>query len=58
MSLRRVGVLLGKDLLRGPRNFIIIMAIALPIILSLLISLLFGTLFTDKANFGIVDEGN
>jgi ABC-2 type transport system permease protein len=58
MSLRRVGILLGKDLLRGPRNFIIIMAIALPIILSLLISLLFGTLFTDKANFGIVDEGN
>jgi ABC-2 type transport system permease protein len=34
------------------------MAIVVPVVLSLVISLLFGTLFTDKAKFGIVDEGN
>jgi ABC-2 type transport system permease protein len=58
MSLRRVGIILGKDLIHGPKNFIFVWAIIAPVLISLLISLIFGTLFTAKAELGLVDEGN
>ena len=58
MSLRRVGVLLGKEILHGPKNFILVFAIVAPIIISLLISLIFGTLLTQKPNLGFVDQGD
>ncbi|MEE9583070.1 MAG: ABC transporter permease, partial [Dehalococcoidales bacterium] len=58
MSLRRVSVLLSKELLQGPKNFIFIMAIVAPILISLVFSLVFGTLFTEKPKLGIVDEGD
>ncbi len=57
MNLRRVVVLLGKEFVRGPRNFIFIMALLVPIVLTLVLSLLFGTWFSDRAKLGIVDEG-
>lgn len=57
MNLRRVGILLGKEFLQGPRNYIFTMAIVLPVVLSLAISLVFGTLLTDRPRLGIVDEG-
>jgi ABC-2 type transport system permease protein len=44
--------------MRGPRNYIFVMAIVLPVLLSLLLSLLFGTFFSDKAKLGLVDEGD
>ncbi len=58
MSLKRVSVLLGKEFLHGPKNYIFIFAIVAPIIISLVVSLVFGTLFTEKPKLGIVDEGN
>jgi len=58
MNLRRVGVLLGKDILHGPKNFIVVFAVVAPIIISLLISLIFGTFFTQKPNLGFVDQGD
>jgi ABC-2 type transport system permease protein len=57
MNFRRVIVLLGKELTRGSRNFIFILAILVPVIITLVLSLLFGTWFSDKAKLGIVDEG-
>jgi ABC-2 type transport system permease protein len=57
MSLRRVGVLLGKEFLQGPRNIIFIWAIVAPIVLSLAVSLIFGSLFTEKPRLGMVDMG-
>jgi len=57
MSLRRIGVLLGKEILRGPKNFIFVWAIVAPVTLSLVVSLIFGTLFTEQPRLGIVDEG-
>ncbi len=57
MNFRRVVVLLGKEFVRGPRNFIFIMALLVPIVLTLVLSLLFGTWFSDRAKLGIVDEG-
>jgi ABC-2 type transport system permease protein len=58
MSLTRVGILLGKELLQGPKNYIFTMAVVLPIVLSLVVSLAFGTLFAAKPRLGIVDEGD
>lgn len=58
MSLRRVAILLGKEFSRGPRNFIFIFALVVPIVLSLVLSLLFGTFFSGKPKLGVADMGN
>lgn len=57
MSLRRVGVLLGKEFVRGPRNFIFIFAIVVPLVFTVVLSLLFGTFFSGKPKLGVVDAG-
>ena len=56
MSLRRVGVLLVKELLQGSKSFILVWAVVAPIIISFVISLIFGTWFTEKPKLGIYDE--
>ena len=58
MNLKRVSILLGKELLQGPKNFILIWIIVAPVLISLIVSLVFGTLFTDKPKFGVMDEGS
>lgn len=58
MSLRRTGVLLWKELTKGSRSFIFILALVVPVLISLLLALLFGTFFSDRAKLGIVDEGS
>ncbi len=57
MNLRRVGILLSRELIRGPKNFIFTFALVMPIALTLVISLAFGTWFSGKATLGIVDNG-
>ena len=57
MNLKLVGILLGKELWQGPRNFIFVWALVMPIVISLVISLIFGTLFSAKPRLGVVDEG-
>ena len=56
MSLRRIGVLLGKEFIHGPRSFIFIWAIIAPLAFTLVATLAFGTLFTDNAKLGIYDR--
>ena len=58
MSLKRVGVLLRREFLQGPKSFIFILAVVAPIVISLVLLLIFGTLFAEKPNLGIVDEGD
>ncbi len=58
MNLRRVGIILGKDLIHGPKNFIFILVIVAPVLISLLLSLIFGTLFSGTPELGIVDQGS
>ena len=41
MSLRRVGVLVGRELARGPRNFMFVFATVVPLVLTVVLSLLF-----------------
>ncbi len=58
MSVTRVSVLLGKELLQGPKNFLFIWAIVAPVAISLLVSVAFGTLFNQKPRLGIADQGD
>ncbi len=58
MSLKRVGIILGKELLHGSRGYIFIFSIVAPVVISLMVSLIFGTLFTGKPKLGVLDEGN
>ena len=57
MSPRRIGILLGREVVRGSKNFIFIFAIVVPIVISLIVSLVFGSLFSEKPKLGIADEG-
>lgn len=57
MSLRRIGVLLAKELVWGPKGFVFIMAVAAPLIVSLLINLLVGSFFSGKPKLAVFDGG-
>jgi ABC-2 type transport system permease protein len=57
MNLRRFAVLLRRELVQGPKNFIFLWAVVLPIVMSLVLSLVLGTLFDAKPRLGIVDQG-
>lgn len=56
-SIGRIGTLLNKELFHGPRNFLFILAIVVPVVLTLVVQLLFGSLFSGRPTLGIVDEG-
>jgi len=58
MSLRRVGILLAKELFKAPKSFIVVWAIVAPVIISLVLSLVFGTLLTEQPRLGIADAGS
>ena len=57
MNIRRVGVLFYREILQGPRNFIFIWAIVAPVVISLVLSVIFGSLFSDRPDLGITDQG-
>ena len=48
MNARHILTLLKKEFLYGPKNFIFIMALVMPVVITLAISLLLGTL--SRAN--------
>jgi len=58
MNLKRISILLGKEFIHGPKNFMFIWAVVAPLAFTLVATLAFGTLFSEKPNLGIVDEGN
>lgn len=58
MSLRRISVLLSKELITGPKSFFFVWAVAGPISLTLFVHLIFGSLFSGKPKLGIKDHGN
>lgn len=57
MSLRRVFILITKELAYGSKNLMFIFAVAVPLGFSLILSLLVGTLFAPEPRLGIVDLG-
>jgi len=58
MSVRRVAILLGKDLRYGSKSFVFIMAIVAPLLISLVLNLIFGTFFSQTAKLGLTVEGD
>ncbi len=56
MNLKRAGALLGKELLHGPRSYIFVMAIIMPLAVSLLVNLLLGTFLSEKPALGITGD--
>ena len=58
MSVRRVAILLGKDLKYGSKSFVFIMAIVAPLLISLVLNLVFGTFFSQTAKLGLTDQGD
>ena len=58
MSIRRIGVLLRKEVSQGPRNYIFVFAVVGPLIISFVISLIFGSLLSEKPRLGFFDEGS
>ncbi|PKO21757.1 MAG: ABC transporter permease [Chloroflexi bacterium HGW-Chloroflexi-1] len=58
MSLRRIGVLLEREVVRGPKNFLFIFTIAVPLVLTLVVNLVFGSFFSGKPKMGIADQGD
>ncbi len=57
MNLRRIGVLLFKEMGQGPKSFMFIFAVVVPLALTAVLTLLFGTLFSGQPRLGLVDLG-
>lgn len=57
MNLRRILILLRKELFQGPRNMIFLFALVVPVVFTLLINLIFGNFFSGRSRLGIVDQG-
>lgn len=58
MNVRRVLVLLAKELRYSSNSFILVFAVVIPVVMTLVVTLLFGTLFSGKPKLGINDQGN
>jgi ABC-2 type transport system permease protein len=56
MSVRRIGVLLTKEIRQGASNFLAVYAVAMPLLLSLLVTLVFGDLFAEAPRLGLLDH--
>jgi ABC-2 type transport system permease protein len=55
MSLRRIGILLGREMKHGAGGFLIIFVIGIPLAITLVINLAFGTFFSGKPKLGFTD---
>lgn len=58
MNIKRIGILLFKDIKQSFKSFFFFQAVFTPIVCSLFISLLFGTLLVSHPKVGIFDKGN
>ena len=58
MNMRLVAVILGKDLIRGPKNFLFIWAILAPLLISMVFSFAMGGFLSDKPSLGVLVEGS
>ena len=57
MNLKRTGILLFKELGQGPKNFMFIFAVAVPLVMTAVLTLLFGALFSGQPRLGVADAG-
>ena len=57
MSIKRIWTLIKNEVLHGPKDVVLIMAIVMPVLLALFVNLAFGNIFNDRAGLGVFDEG-
>jgi ABC-2 type transport system permease protein len=57
MNLKRIGILLNKDIIKGPKDFLFIYALVGPVVISLVLTLVFGSLFSSLPRLAVLDEG-
>jgi ABC-2 type transport system permease protein len=58
MNLKRIWILIKTEVFHGPKDIVLVMAVALPVLLVLFVNLAFGDIFTDRAKVGIYDAGS
>jgi ABC-2 type transport system permease protein len=58
MNVKRIWSLIKTEILHGPKDLVLIMAVVLPILLALFVNLAFGDIFNDRAKLGVYDEGS
>lgn len=58
MNPKLTGILIKNEFKQGAKGFFLIWAIVAPVAISFLVSSIFGTLFTEEAKLGILDEGS
>jgi len=58
MSIRRIGVLLAKELKCSSKSYFFIFAVVAPLMATLFFNLIFGSLFSQKPKLGIHDHGH
>jgi ABC-2 type transport system permease protein len=56
MNIQRIAALLGKEIVQGPKNYFVIIALVMPVVATLVISLIFGTYFSGRSRLGVVDQ--
>jgi ABC-2 type transport system permease protein len=58
MNLKRIWTLVKTEILHGPKDVVVVMAVVLPVLLAFFVNLAFGNIFTDRAKLGVYDAGN
>ena len=58
MNLRLISVLLRKEILQGPKDYLFVMVFVAPVVITLVFSAAFGTLFAHTPTLGVADMGS
>ena len=58
VSIKRLFILLSKELLHGPRGFILVIVVGAPLLITLAVNLALGNFFSGTPELAIYDEGN
>jgi ABC-2 type transport system permease protein len=56
MGVRKLATLIGKELLHGPRGFILVIVVAAPLLITLVINLAMGNLFSGIPQLAVFSE--
>ncbi len=58
MKAKRVWLLIKNEIIHGPKDVILVMAVLMPVLLALFVNLAFGNIFSEKAKIGVFDQGD
>ncbi len=56
MGIRKLAALIGKELLHGPKGFILVIVVAAPLLITLVINLALGNLFSGIPQLAVYSE--